>query len=101
MNTKLLTLTFLVSAYCLPTLASEAPWIFTSSMASKNEMISIQKKEFCRPISTTLMSNKCVQYKQGYVCPQEDEGQFVISTYNSKKDCDKALKRAKKLLARK
>lgn len=101
MKKQILTLTLLTCAYTLPTLAADTPWIFTSSLASKNEMMSIMKKEFCRPISTSVLSNKCVQYKQGYICPQEDNSQFVISTYDSKKACDKALKKAKRLLARK
>lgn len=86
--------------YTLPSFAADAPWVFTSSLANKSEMMAIPKKEFCRPISTSLMSNKCVQYKQGYVCPQENESHFVISTYATKNECNKALKKAKRLLAR-
>jgi len=100
---KILTLTFLVSCYALPTFAAEserpAPWIFTSTLPTKNDAISIPKKEFCRPISTDVLSDKCVQYKHGIICPQEDNSKFVISTYENKKACEKALKKTKRLFA--
>jgi hypothetical protein len=100
---KILTLTFLVSCYSLPTLAAEssksAPWIFTTTLPTKTEVISIPKKEFCRPISTDALSDKCVQYKQGIVCPQDGSSKFVISTYENKKACEKALKKTKRLFA--
>jgi len=91
----------LTSFYSIQALAADTPWIFTSTVPAKNEMISISRKEFCRPLNTTLMNSKCAQYKQGYVCPQEDEGRFVITTYSSKNDCNKALKKARRLLAKK
>jgi hypothetical protein len=96
---KILTLTFLVSCYAVPSFAVDGPWIFTTTLPTKNEMISIPKKEFCRPISTSVLSDKCVQYKQGIICPREDNSQFVISTYENKKACEKALKKTKKLFA--
>lgn len=100
MKKTILTLTMIVSGYSVSALATDAPWIFTSTIPAKNEMISISKKEFCRPLDMQLMSNKCSQYKQGYVCPQQDESQFIITTYTSKQDCTKALKKARRLLAR-
>jgi hypothetical protein len=101
MNKKILTLTVLASLYAIPTLATDTPWIFTSIIPTKKEMLSISRKETCRPFSPKLTSGKCVKYKQGYVCPQEDSGQFVISTYSSKSNCTKALNKARRLLAKK
>lgn len=100
MNKKILTLTMLMSLYSLQTLAADTPWIFTSTIPAKNEMVTIARKETCRPLNTQLMNSKCAQYKMGYVCPQEDNSQFIITTYSSKNDCAKALKKARRLLAK-
>jgi hypothetical protein len=98
MNKKILTM--LISFYSVHTLAADTPWIFTSTIPAKNEMITIARKESCRPLNTQLMNAKCVQYKMGYVCPQEDNSQFIITTYSSKNDCSKALKKARRILAK-
>lgn len=100
MTNKILTITMLMSLFAGPAMAAETPWIFTSTVPAKNEMISIPRKESCRPLNTKLMNAKCVQYKTGYVCPQEDRSQFVISTYTNKNECTKALKKARRLLAK-
>ncbi|MGZ3745269.1 MAG: hypothetical protein ACXVBQ_15505 [Pseudobdellovibrionaceae bacterium] len=94
-------ITLLAALYAPHSRGESSTWVFTSTLPQKNEMISIPKKETCHMLSTKLMSNKCVQYKLGYVCPQEDSGQFVISKYTSKNECTKALSKARRLLARK
>jgi len=100
MNKKILLLS-LLGLFSGNALAAESPWIFTSTVPAKHEMISIPQKEFCRPLNTRLMNPNCAQYKQGYVCPQEDQSQFIITTYASKSECNKALKKARRVLAKK
>jgi len=84
-----------------PAVQPAAPprWIFTTLLPSKEEIISIQRKEFCRPFEPTLMNTKCAQYKQGFVCPSQ-KGSFVISAFDTKKECERNLKKAKNVLAK-
>ncbi|HEY8270030.1 MAG TPA: hypothetical protein VIG33_04025 [Pseudobdellovibrionaceae bacterium] len=100
MKKKILALTLLTGVYSVQSWAESQTWVFTSTIPNKKEMLSIPKKETCRLFTAKLMSNKCVEYKQGYVCPQEDSGQFVISKYSSKSECTKSLNKARRLLAR-